>query len=53
MVAGCQHATLRPKGKDVSKFVRVQTELREVSLIKQALDDLKLAYGENERYTHV
>ena len=37
----------------MSKFVRVQTELREVSLIKQALDDLKLAYGENERYTHV
>jgi len=37
----------------VSKFVRIQTELRDVSLIKQALDDLKLAYGENERYTHL
>lgn len=37
----------------MSKFVRIQTELRDVSLIKQALDDLKLAYGENERYTHV
>lgn len=37
----------------MSKFVRIQTELRDVSLIKQALNDLKLAYGENERYTHV
>lgn len=37
----------------MSKFVRIQTELRDVSLIKQALDDLKLAYGENERYTHL
>ncbi|HRW46937.1 MAG: DUF1257 domain-containing protein [Caldilinea sp.] len=37
----------------MSKFVRIQTELRDVSLIKQALDDLKLSYGENERYTHV
>ena len=37
----------------MSKFVRIQTELRDVSLIKRALDDLKLAYGENERYTHV
>lgn len=37
----------------MSKFVRIQTELRDVSLIKHALDDLKLSYGENERYTHV
>lgn len=37
----------------MSKFVRIQTELRDVSLIKQALGDLKLAYGENERYTHL
>ena len=36
----------------MSKFVRIQTELRDISLIKQALDDLDLAYGENERYTH-
>lgn len=37
----------------MSKFVRIKTELRELSLIKRALDDLKLAYQENQRYTHV
>ncbi len=37
----------------MSKFVRIQTELRNVSFIKQALDDLQLPYGENERFTHV
>lgn len=37
----------------MSKFVKVRTELRDLSLIKRALDDLKLTYGENERYTHV
>ena len=37
----------------MSKFVRIKTELRELSLIKRALDDLKLDYQENQRYTHV
>ncbi len=37
----------------MSKFVRVKTELHELGLIKRALDDLKLAYRENQRYTHV
>lgn len=36
----------------MSKFVQIQTELRDLSLIKRALDDLKLSYSENERYTH-
>jgi hypothetical protein len=37
----------------MSKFVRIKTELRELSLIKRALDDLKLEYQENQRFTHV
>ncbi len=37
----------------MSKFVRIKTEVRELSLIKRALDDLKLDYQENQRYTHV
>ncbi|NJN84989.1 MAG: DUF1257 domain-containing protein [Caldilineaceae bacterium] len=37
----------------MSKFVRVKTELRELSFIKDALDDLKLGYAEDERYQHV
>ena len=37
----------------MSKFVKVKTELRDLALIKQSLADLKLAYGENERYAHV
>jgi hypothetical protein len=36
----------------MSKFVRIKTELRELRLLKQALDDLKLDYQENQRYTH-
>lgn len=36
----------------MSKFVRVKTELHELGLIKRALDDLKLEYRENQRYTH-
>ena len=32
----------------MSKFVKVQTELRDLTLIKRSLDDLKLAYAENE-----
>ena len=37
----------------MSKFVKVRTELRDLALIKRALDDLKLAYAENERFTHI
>jgi hypothetical protein len=37
----------------MSKFVKVKTELRDLALIKRSLADLKLAYGENERYAHV
>jgi hypothetical protein len=36
----------------MSKFVQIQTELRDVALIKRSLDDLKLPYRENERYAH-
>ena len=37
----------------MSKFVRIKTELRELALIKRALDDLKLSYQEEQRYTHM
>lgn len=37
----------------MSKFVKVQTQLREPQLIKQALDDLKLRYDEDARFVHV
>jgi hypothetical protein len=37
----------------MSKFVKVKTELRDLALIKRSLADLKLDFGENERYTHL
>ncbi len=37
----------------MSKFVKVQTQLRDLALVKRALDDLKLAYAENQRFTHL
>ena len=37
----------------MSKFVKVKTELRDFSLVKRALEDLKLAYGENQPFTHI
>ena len=37
----------------MSKFVKVQTQLRDLNLIKRALDDLNLAYNENANFTHV
>ena len=37
----------------MSKFVKVKTELRDLALVKQALGDLKLTYGENQTYSHV
>ena len=36
----------------MSKFVRVQTELRDVTLVKRALDELELRYREDAVYTH-
>ncbi|MBX3015846.1 MAG: DUF1257 domain-containing protein [Caldilineaceae bacterium] len=36
----------------MSKFVRVQTALRDLALIKRSLDDLKITYQENARYVH-
>ena len=36
----------------MSKFVRVATELRDVALVKQALDDLAISYREHARYDH-
>ena len=37
----------------MSKFVKVQTQLRDLVLLKRALDDLHLSYRENERFVHV
>lgn len=37
----------------MSKFVKIRTELRDLALIKRALEDLKLEYRENARYTHI
>lgn len=37
----------------MSKFVKVSTQLREVALVKKALDDLKLTYREHARFVHV
>jgi hypothetical protein len=37
----------------MSKFVKVQTQLRELSLIKRALDDLRLEYQENAHFNHL
>lgn len=36
----------------MSKFVKVSTQLRDVALVKKALDDLKVSYKENAIYVH-
>lgn len=36
----------------MSKFVKVNTELRDLNLIKRALDDLNMPYQENATFTH-
>ena len=36
----------------MSKFVKVKTQLRDVALVKQALDDLQIHYEEDQQYTH-
>ena len=36
----------------MSKFVQVQTQLREPRHIKQALDKLQISYTEDSRYVH-
>ena len=37
----------------MSKFVRVQTTLQDLSLVKRSLEDLKLDYKENAQYVHI
>lgn len=37
----------------MSKFVQIKTELRDVALIKRALDELKIKYKEDARYVHL
>lgn len=37
----------------MSKFVKVQTQLRDLNLVKHALDDLKLSYTENANFVHM
>ena len=37
----------------MSKFVKVRTQLRDLNLIKHALDDLKFEYQENANFTHL
>lgn len=36
----------------MSKFVRIQTELRDVACIHKALDDLKVEWSENATWKH-
>ena len=36
----------------MSKIVQVKTQLRDVEMIKRALEDLELGYTENASYTH-
>jgi hypothetical protein len=36
----------------MSKFVQVKTQLRDLAMIKRALDDLKLSYSEETTYRH-
>lgn len=36
----------------MSKFVQVKTQLRDLQMIKLALDDLKMQYSENASYRH-
>jgi len=36
----------------MSKFVKVKTQLRDLNLVKRALEDLKLTYQENANFVH-
>lgn len=36
----------------MSKFVKIQTELREPQFVKQALDDLRLRHEQDAAYVH-
>lgn len=36
----------------MSKFVQVKTQLRDLVMVKRALDDLKLSYTEDTAYKH-
>lgn len=37
----------------MSKFVKVKTELRDLTMIKQSLEDLRLTYSENAVWRHL
>lgn len=37
----------------MSKFVKIKTEFRDLALIKETLDDLRVSYAEEERYNHL
>lgn len=37
----------------MSKFVKIQTKLHDLNLLKRALDETRLEYQENARYTHI
>ncbi len=37
----------------MSKFVKISTEFRELSMVKQSLDELKIAYEENAQFVHI
>lgn len=37
----------------MSKFVKIKTELRDLALVKETLNDLKISYAEDEQYRHV
>jgi hypothetical protein len=36
----------------MSKFVRIQTQLQDLALLKRALDETRLSYQEDALYTH-
>jgi hypothetical protein len=37
----------------MSKFVKVKTELRDLAMVKRAMDDLAISHKENVLYTHI
>lgn len=36
----------------MSKFVKINTQLRDLNMIKRALTDLQMSFAENQRYVH-
>lgn len=37
----------------MSKFVKIVTEFRDLTLVKRALDELKIDYQENAQFVHI